>query len=197
MTYEEIKQSALVLFSRKGFEGTTIKDIAEKSGLKPSSIYSHITSKEGLFLDILKDCIKNSGQSVKSITSCILNEDNYDAAEILCQYHFAITKYFLENKEEYLLLRQVTSFTTSEKYNIDSNTSANIIINEATINFFKSFFIQLKQQGRIIDKSNEELFYIYAGTIIAYLEEKLVYNIPLDDEHINMFWREFWKSIKK
>lgn len=197
MTYEEIKQSALVLFSRKGFEGTTIKDIAEKSGLKPSSIYSHITSKEGLFLDILKDCIKNSGQSVKSITSCILNEDNYDAAEILCQYHFAITKYFLENKEEYLLLRQVTSFTTSEKYNIDSNTSANIIINEATINFFKSFFIQLKQQGRIIDKSNEELFYIYAGTIIAYLEEKLVYNIPLDDEQINTFWREFWKSIKK
>lgn len=196
MTYEEIKRLALELFSQKGFEGTTIKDIAEKSGLKPSSIYSHIASKEGLFLDILKDCMKNGGQSVKSINNYIINEDGYDAAEALRQYHFAITRHFIENKEEYLFLRQVTSFTNG-KYNVGDNASTNVIINETTINFFRSFFVELKQQGRIIDKGNYELFYIYAGTIIAYLEEKLVYNIPLDDEHINMFWRGFWKSIKK
>lgn len=196
MTYEEIKQSALELFSRKGFEGTTIKDIAEKSGLKPSSIYSHITSKEGLFLDILKDCIKNSAQSVKTISNYIINENDCDSEEVLRQYHFAITRYFTENKEEYLFLRQVISFT-NEKYNEYNNIRTKIIINEATIDFFKSVFIELKQQGRIIDKSNEELFYFYVGTIIAYLEEKLVYNIPLNDDHINMFWREFWESIKK
>jgi|GEM_PF-6713490 len=196
MTYEEIKRLALELFSQKGFEGTTIKDIAKKSGLKPSSIYSHITSKEGLFLDILKDCMKNGGQSVKNINDYIINEDGCDSVEALRQYHFAITKHFVENKEEYLFLRQVTSFING-KYGVDNNISANVIINGTTIDFFKSFFVELKQQGRIIDKSNEELFYIYAGTIIAYLEEKLVYNIPLDDEHINMFWRGFWKSIKK
>lgn len=196
MTYEEIKQSALELFSRKGFEGTTIKDIAQKSGLKPSSIYSHITSKEGLFLDILKDCIKHGGQSVKSINNYISNEDSYDSEEVLRQYHFAITRHFTENKEAYLFLRQVTSFTNG-KYGLDKNTSANIIINENTVKFFESFFVELKQQGKIIDKSNEELFYIYAGTIIAYLEEKLVYNIPLNDEHINLAWRGFWESIRK
>lgn len=196
MTYEEIKQSALQLFSRRGFEGTTIKDIAQKSGLKPSSIYSHITSKEGLFLDILKDCIKNSGQSVKDINSHIINGNSYDAEEVLRQYHFAITRYFAENKEEYLFLRQVTSFTNG-KHNEGNNISTNMIINEATINFFAGFFGELKQQGKIIDKRNEQLFYIYAGTIIAYLEEKLVYNIPLNDENIDMSWRGFWKSIKK
>lgn len=196
MTYEEIKQSALELFSQKGFEGTTIKDIAEKTGLKPSSIYSHITSKEELFLDILKDCIKDGGQSVKSINDYVINENSCDAVEVLRQYHFAITKHFTENKEKYLFLRQVTSFVNG-KHNLDDNTSTNIIINENTINFFRRFFIELKQQGIIIDKSDEELFYAYTGTIIAYLEEKLVYNIPLNDEHIDMFWRGFWKSIIK
>lgn len=196
MTYEEIKQSALELFSRKGFEGTTIKDIAQKSGLKPSSIYSHITSKEGLFLDILKDCIKNSAQGVKSISNYIINDNDCDAEEFLRQYHFAIIRYFTENKEEYLFLRQVVSFTNG-KYNECNNIRTRIIINENTIDFFKSVFIELKQQGRISDKSNEELFYIYVGTIVAYLEEKLVYDIPLNDDQINMFWRGFWESINK
>lgn len=196
MTYKEIKRLALELFSQKGFEGTIIKDIAEKSRLKPSSIYSHITSKEELFLDILKDCMENSGQSVKSINNCMINEDSCDAGETLRRYHFAITRHFVENKEDYLFLRQAASFTNG-KHNLNNNTSVNPIINEATIDFFRSFFMELKQQGRIIDKGNEELFYIYAGTIIAYLEERIVYNIPLDDEHISMFWIGFWKSIKK
>ena len=197
MSYEKIKQASLTLFAQKGFEGTTIKDIAAQSGLKPSSIYSHITSKEELFVIIWKECLKNSGKSVEKINNYVSNsKEDYDAQEILQQYQSTIIKHFVKNKEEYLFLRQTTYFAKI-KEELNDNTFTNFMINQNTVNFFKGFFIKLKQQDRIIDESDESLFYGYIGAIICYLEEKVVYNIPLGDESIHKFWMMFWKGIKK
>jgi len=47
-TRDRIVQSALRLFSRKGFRGTTIKDIAHEVGVTEGAIYRHFESKEDL-----------------------------------------------------------------------------------------------------------------------------------------------------
>ncbi len=47
-TRDRIISSALKLFSRKGFRGTTIKDIAQDVGLTEGAIYRHFESKEDL-----------------------------------------------------------------------------------------------------------------------------------------------------
>ena len=47
-TRDRIVQSALKLFSRKGFRGTTIKDIAHEVGVTEGAIYRHFESKEDL-----------------------------------------------------------------------------------------------------------------------------------------------------
>ncbi len=47
-TRDRIIQSALRLFSRKGFRGTTIKDIAQEVGVTEGAIYRHFESKEEL-----------------------------------------------------------------------------------------------------------------------------------------------------
>ncbi len=52
-TKEKIIESAIDLFSEKGFFETSVRELAEKSNLKVSSLYSHFTSKEEIFDDIL------------------------------------------------------------------------------------------------------------------------------------------------
>lgn len=46
----QILQAAVKIFPKKGYDATTIQDIAQEAGVASSSIYQHFGSKEGLFL---------------------------------------------------------------------------------------------------------------------------------------------------
>lgn len=48
----QILQVARTLFREKGYHATTIRDIAEQSGLLSGSLYSHIRTKEDLLFEI-------------------------------------------------------------------------------------------------------------------------------------------------
>lgn len=53
-----IKQASL-LFSKMGYTGTTMRDIAENVGVLPGSLYAHIKSKEELLLEIVSSGIES------------------------------------------------------------------------------------------------------------------------------------------
>ena len=57
-TKEKILNSALTLFSEKGYDGVGVDLIAEKVGLKGPSIYKHFKGKEEI-LEILIDNVEN------------------------------------------------------------------------------------------------------------------------------------------
>lgn len=48
----EILEVAAQLFAERGYRGTSIRDIADRVGMLPGSLYYHITSKEALFVEI-------------------------------------------------------------------------------------------------------------------------------------------------
>jgi len=54
-TKEKIKKIALTLFANNGYDATSMEKIATGVGIKKSSIYSFITSKEALFWEIYED----------------------------------------------------------------------------------------------------------------------------------------------
>lgn len=196
MSYEKIKQSALLLFARRGYEGTTVKEIAAMSGLKPSSIYSHVKSKEELFVTIWRECMQNASNSLQEIHKYGEESEQYDAEKILHQYHSSIIMHFVKNRYEYLFLKQTAYFTRLKEESKD-NSFTDFMINKNTVKFFSKFFSQLRQERRIINESDEKLFYIYIGTIIAYLEEKLVFKLPLEDKYLEKFWGAFWNTVKE
>jgi AcrR family transcriptional regulator len=52
---EAISKAAVDLFSRQGYTGTTMRDIAAEVGLLPGSLYAHIKNKEELLAHIVEN----------------------------------------------------------------------------------------------------------------------------------------------
>lgn len=48
-----IMEAAMRTFTRKGFSGTSLQDIAQEAGTTPSAIYIHFQNKEDLFLALI------------------------------------------------------------------------------------------------------------------------------------------------
>ncbi len=61
---EEIYQVAARLFQEKGYQATSIRDLARTLGLKPSSLYSHIGGKEEI---LRKICFDNAERFLEGI----------------------------------------------------------------------------------------------------------------------------------
>ena len=56
-----IEQAALGLFTRQGFNGTNIRDIADKAGVSTGAIYTYYPSKEALFTSLVHGAERNMG----------------------------------------------------------------------------------------------------------------------------------------
>lgn len=54
MSSTSIKQVALTHFAREGYEGASLRKIAEEVGIKKPSIYAHYKNKEDLFLHVVR-----------------------------------------------------------------------------------------------------------------------------------------------
>ncbi len=54
-TRKKLLKSALKLFSENGYEGTTTKSIAEKSGVNELTLFRHFESKKNLFLACINE----------------------------------------------------------------------------------------------------------------------------------------------
>lgn len=50
---EEIVQAAILLFSEKGFRGTTTKGLAKKAGVSEALLFRHFPDKKSLYQEIL------------------------------------------------------------------------------------------------------------------------------------------------
>ncbi|MCR4286994.1 MAG: TetR/AcrR family transcriptional regulator [Deltaproteobacteria bacterium] len=61
---DQIARVAADLFSRKGFNGTTTREIARKAGISEAVIFKHFSSKEDLYKAIIDSCCSDkTGES--------------------------------------------------------------------------------------------------------------------------------------
>jgi AcrR family transcriptional regulator len=82
---DKIIQTAIDLFSAKGFKGTSIRDIARAMGMSISSIYHYFGNKEGLWLAILEYSSGGILEQLRKITE--LDIDPVARLKLLVETH--------------------------------------------------------------------------------------------------------------
>ena len=63
----ELQRAAAELFFSKGYEATTIREIAQALGIKSASIYYHWESKEAILFDLIRSTMEQLVAGVRSV----------------------------------------------------------------------------------------------------------------------------------
>jgi AcrR family transcriptional regulator len=63
----EILEHATRLFAERGYDGTTLQDIAEAIGISRPGLYNYISSKEQLLAELVRDVSENTAHIVRAI----------------------------------------------------------------------------------------------------------------------------------
>ena len=197
-TKEKIFDVSLDLFSKKGYDSVSLREIADNVGIKKSSIYSHYESKEAILMDIfeyLRDLFEYDE---------LLNDDDLDLTsnnEVLLEnpelfYHKgseAIKKMF--SQERNLKIWKLIFIQMHHNEAIRQFFQNEILVKPLI--FWNGFFSILKEKGVIRQDCNPELLAkeYYSFPIYLLLEISAKYDdIPessLDDffnqaeEHAN------------
>jgi len=65
-----ILREAAVLFSQKGYERTSMREIAEKVGISKPAIYYHFSNKQALFEELITTSFNMSQKRITDIANC-------------------------------------------------------------------------------------------------------------------------------
>ncbi|AWB45528.1 TetR/AcrR family transcriptional regulator [Paenibacillus sp. CAA11] len=90
MLKEKIIQSAIRLFTEKGFQATSIQDIADDCSIAKGSLYKHFASKDELYIQILQRRQQSMMAAVEQIRQKQLPARETYLEEIACQIEFYI-----------------------------------------------------------------------------------------------------------
>ncbi len=88
---EKIKREALFLFAEKGFDKTSVREIAKKVGIRESAIYNHYKSKNEIFSELLSEA-KSKLHSVN-----YFNDELFELLPVPEKFFLQLTKIILEN----------------------------------------------------------------------------------------------------
>lgn len=106
-TKEKITKEALTLFSKQGYKGTSVKNIADAVGIKDASLYNHFRSKQEIF-DSIVELISGHISELSEKLGMPQDDGQYAAASIFYE------KMDLENLKE--LSRKVFIFYLTDPY---------------------------------------------------------------------------------
>ncbi len=95
-----ILQAATTLFAAKGFDGTGVNEIADAAGLNKRMIYHYFGSKEGLYVEVLRDSYRRLLDMEREVGETGLPPLNKVKAYIRRYF------YFLAQNEEFVKLLQ-------------------------------------------------------------------------------------------
>ena len=181
---EKIFQVSIDLFSKYGYDGVSVRQIAREVGIKESSIYNHYSSKQAILNRILKYYVEEMTSDEIPLDQASLNLDRgFDF------FYRAGCEAFLSKLEEERMMK-ITRLLFIESYHNDEvrNFLKKSII-DAPVGGWIVLFDLMKTKGLIekdCDTRQLSESFFYYGMFLLY--EHFIINYPEDDEK---FLRDF------
>ncbi len=154
-TRQSILATARELFLLKGFEATTIRNIAEKIEYSPSTIYQHFKDKNEIFYTIHSEAF---AELVRYLNASEMHKNPMDQLIALGQIYI---QFAMENPELYDLMFIMEAPIDFLNYLED----ANWIEGKMAFDYLKSVIANCIQQGLIKETDLESLSYLIWSTV--------------------------------
>lgn len=100
-TRERIKQEAMGLFVERGVDAVSVRDIADRVGMKPSNLYAHFRSREELVQELFAEGYAEYGRQLRAVPPGPFAERLTAMIHLICRLHDQDTTRF-----RFLLLSQ-------------------------------------------------------------------------------------------
>jgi AcrR family transcriptional regulator len=162
-TKEKIFDAAIDLFSQRGYNGVSIRDLAKSVGIKESSIYSHYINKEDILNHILD--YHHDGMLSKREDICSLeNEINFMVPRDVVKLIF-----FNYGKNDDPRIDKTARIIFMEQYvNSKAKEFVQKYMLEEPVEYYKSLFVLMQSKGRIksgldLEIAAQELNYGFLG----------------------------------
>lgn len=193
-TKDLIKENAIILFGEYGYKGTAINDIVNAVGIKKGSFYGHYSSKEELFLEILK---QEFSEFIRCVENCNALNHNKPVIEKLFLIFKSEIEYLNRNKAVSKFLMRFTFFPGADiETIIDSDLEIQAM--KEKINYFnRTIFDDAIKEEKVkcvdIDELVESFYWLVNTTVI----KSIFYNKDYNEENINNIWYYYINGVKK
>ena len=189
MTKNKILEVSIDLFSKYGYDGVSIRQIAGEVGIRESSIYNHYSNKQAILNSILNYYVEEMVSDEIPLQQADLNLDKgFD-------YFYNEGCYAFLSKLEEDRMMKITRLMFIESYHNDEvRTFLKEHIIDAPVAGWIELFNLMKSKGMIqkdcdVRQLSESFFYY--GMFLLY--EHFIVNYPEDDEK---FLNDFLEKTK-
>ena len=163
-TKDKIIKSALMLFSKKGFLGTTTKEIAKDANIAEVTLFRYFSSKENLFNEVLRS--QSFLPTLKDLIPKLESLDYKEALETIARYYLKL----LKKKKNLICIMQAEIL----KYPQEIREIHSKIIKEIS-DTFASFLESLKDRGILKDIDTKYASMAYFGTLFNLFIKKEIF----------------------
>lgn len=183
-TQNKIKDTALSLFARKGFEGTSLSDIASGVGIKKPSLYAHFKNKEDLFLGVIYKVTVDYNEFFANEAERLKGE----SPENQLYYLLVKNTEYLRNDELGLIFKRMMLFPPEslreEIYQMFEKTE------EVMKSVIKSILMQMDRH-----KDWEQVFDAYLCLLDGVFEQVFYYSPEEHQKRLENSWSLFIKGV--
>ena len=186
---DSIRREAAVLFSQKGYERTSMREIAKHVGVSKPAIYYHFSNKQELFEDLITTSFETSQKRIADIT----NGDS-DPLKKLKDLASGVLYDTRRNPDRARFMHDMMAGNIRKNIKLDYRQ-----VFSKQKEFFNQILNTGKEQGLIKkDLDNFTFIMIFIGTLNMYTIGYLKGGLPdINDDNVDCIIDVLLNGIKK
>ncbi|MGN8646248.1 TetR/AcrR family transcriptional regulator [Gracilibacillus sp. HCP3S3_G5_1] len=189
-TKKQIKEVAVRLYTEKGYEGATLKEIAKEVGIKPPSIYAFFANKEDLFIQVYQDTLNEHAKIVERGTKW---RDSVPLKDQLYQMLTDIIDFQLREDQQGKILVRLMLFPPKIAKSIIHEQFQQLEEQEHK-SLVKMFEIGI-EKNEIQKRDPYELATSFQCIMDGLFWEMQRYDDNLMYRRLDVIWKQFWLGI--
>ena len=190
-TAERLRHEARALFAERGYTGASLGEICARVGIRKPSVYNHYSSKEALFLDLLRRSLEDWGAA-----SPPPSLDGGRLREQLERHLRALVRFAVEHPHATALCRvavsQVGGDLERKVHDLLRNQRQEYQLH------LEDLFRSAASRGEVIDVPSDTLVYGWLTFVDGVLSHQLFGFGRRRQEvldHLDAMWQLYWRGI--